>query len=55
MDDLKDIKKDLSIEIELKRTLSGHENSAALVLLGAFEQILSGLVELKHSNLKTVH
>ena len=47
--------KDLSIETELKRKLSGHENSAALVLLGSFEQILSELVDLKHSNLKTVH
>ena len=55
IDDLSDIKKDLSIEIELKRKLSGHENSAALVLLGSFEQILSELVDLKHSNLKTVH
>ena len=33
IDDLSDIKKDLSIEIELKRKLNGHENSAALISL----------------------
>ena len=55
MDDLKDIKSDLSIDIELKRKLNGNENRAALVLLGSFEQILSELVDLKHSNLKTLH